>query len=601
MTPEHLRVGVGYLTAVARLAPGSSIKSAAAEMDVLHQQYTRAFPKAPDAGRDVAMLTGDLQELTVANIHSLLVTLSLAVGFVLMIACANVASLLLSRGLARSKEIAIRSALGARHLAVIRQLLTESILLALISGALGLALGFWGTRMLARVGGANLPQGFSLSMDSHVLAFTLIISLLTGLAFGVLPAMKLARTNVNSELRDEGRGITGGHQRVQVQNLLVIFQIALCVLLLIGAGLMIRSFKHLQRVDLGFDPDNVLTMDISLPAVKYAKANQQIAFFDELLRKVNGLPGVRNSSISAALPLAPRRVTPILPEGQPEVPLAQRPFIIIEAIGTDWFRTMRVPIKLGRVFGEQDTAQAPRVLIVNDALVHRFWPNENAIGKHIVVGRQPAAEVVGVATDIKNSGLAIDSQPQVYLPFTQLTWGNMNLLVRTAIEPSQLVPAVQKQIYSIDPDQPVTAVQTLNELLDVSRSQPRFTMFLLAALSTMALILALVGIYGVLAYMVALRVPELGVRMALGADKADILRLIVGRGLFLTSTGVGVGLLVALATTQWLASLLYKVDVRDRATFILLPAIFMLVGLAASYFPARRAMRIEPSEALRGN
>jgi putative ABC transport system permease protein len=258
-------------------------------------------------------------------------------------------------------------------------------------------------------------------MDSHVLAFTLIISLLTGIAFGVMPAMKLARTNVNSELRDEGRGITGGHKRVQVQNLLVIFQIALCVLLLIGAGLMIRSFKHLQRVDLGFDPDNVLTMDISLPAVKYAKANQQLAFFDELLRKVNGLPGVRNSSISAALPLAPRRITPILPEGQPDVPLAQRPFIIIEAIGTDWFRTMRVPIKLRRVFREQDTAQAPRVVIVNDALVHRFWPNENAVGKHIVVGRQPAAEVVGVAADIKNSGLAIDSQPQLYLPFTQLT------------------------------------------------------------------------------------------------------------------------------------------------------------------------------------
>jgi putative ABC transport system permease protein len=429
----------------------------------------------------------------------------------------------------------------------------------------------------------------------------MIISLLTGLAFGVLPAMKLARTNVNSELRDEGRGITGGHQRVQVQNLLVIFQIALCVLLLIGTGLMIRSFKRLQRVNLGFDPDNVLTMDISLPGVKYAKATQQIAFFDELLRKVNGLPGVRNSSISAALPLAPRRITPILPEGQPEVPLAQRPFIIIEAIGTDWFRTMRVPIKLGRVFRDQDTAQAPHVVIVNDALARRFWPNENAIGKHIVVGRQPAVEVVGVAGDIRNSGLAVDSQPQLYLPFAQLPWGNMNLLVRSAIEPYQLLSSVQKQIYSIDPDQPVTAVQTLNELLDVSRSQPRFTMFLLAALSAMALILALVGIYGVLAYMVALRIPELGVRVALGADKADILRLIVGRGLFLTSIGVGVGLIVALSTTQLLASLLYKVDVRDRATFILLPAIFMLVGLAASYIPARRAMRVDPSEALRGN
>jgi predicted permease len=603
MTPEHLRAGVGYLTVIARLKPDASIQSAASEMEVLNQQYNQQFRNPPDGGPDVTVVTGNLQELTVANIRLQLLVLSISVSVVLFIACFNVASLLLSRALARDKEIAIRSALGARRSSVIRQLLTESLLLALISGALGLALGLWGTHMLGTLAQSSLPHGTDLSMDGHVLVFTLAISLLTGLVFGIFPALKLARTNVNSVLRDEGRGTTGGHQRIQMMNLLVIFQIALCMVLLIGAGLLIRSFEHLQKVDLGFDPSNVLSMNISLPTVKYAKADQQIAFFDELLRKVNTVPGVRNTSISAALPLTPRRITPVLPEGQPEVPLAQRPFIIIEAIGPAWFQTMRVPLKMGRPFSESDNAQAPRVVIVNEALARRYWPNENPIGKHIVVGRQPVSEVVGVAAGIKNNGLALDPQPQIYLPFPQLPWGNMNLLVRTSIEPHQLVSAVQQQIYSIDHDQPITNVQTVDELLNGSRSQPRATMFVLGALSTVALVLAIVGIYGVIAYSVAQRRPELGIRMALGAAKSDILRLVVGQGLSLTLigvvVGVAMGLLGSVFFTRTMASLLYKVNVRDLATFVFTPLAFLLVGLAASYIPARRAMHVDPSEALR--
>jgi putative ABC transport system permease protein len=335
--------------------------------------------------------------------------------------------------------------------------------------------------------------------------------------------------------------------------------------------------------------------------VKYAKAEQQTAFFDELLRKVNAVPGVRNASISAALPLTPRRITPILPEGQPEVPLAQRPFIIIEAIGTQWFQTMRVPMKMGRAFTDADNAQAPRVVIVNEALARRFWPNENAIGKHIIVGRQTAAEVVGMASDIKNNGLAVDAQPQLYLPFPQLPWGNMNLLVRAAIDPHQLISTLRQQVYSIDPDQPITQVQTMDELLTTFRAQPRFTVFLLSSLSSMALVLAIVGIYGVIAYTVAQRRHELGIRMALGAERNDVLRLIVLRGLFLTVIGVVVGLIAALASTQVLASLLYHVRVRDLPTFVLASVLFLLVGVAASYIPARRAMSVDPREALRGS
>lgn len=601
MSPEHLRSGVGYLTPIARLAPGVSLKRANAELDVLQRQYSQAFPKEAEAGADVSTVAGDLQELTVANVHTLFLVLSAAVGLVLMIACANVASLLLSRALSRGKEIAVRSALGATRRAIFRQLLIESTLLSLVSGALGLALGIWGTRLLAAFGHANLPAGFDLNFDARVLIFTLLISGLTGLVFGSFPAFKLARTNVNSELRDEGRSTTGGHQRIQAKNLLVIFQVALCLLLLIAASLMIETFRNLQRVNLGFDPGNLLSLNVSLPTARYTKPAQQIAFFDELLRKVNVLPGVRSASISAALPLTPKRITPILPEGQPEVPLAQRPFIIIEAIGSQWFQTMHVPLRSGRGFTDADTAQSPRVVIINDALARRFWPNQNPLGKHVVVGRQTAAEVVGVAANIKNNGLAAEPEPQLYLPFPQLPWGNMNLLVRTAIDPHQLISPIRQQVYAIDSDQPVTQIQTMYELLDGFRAQPRFTVFLLASLSSIALLLAIVGIYGVIAHTVAQRRHELGIRMALGAERNDLLRLIVGRGVSLIAIGIALGLIASLVFTRAMSSLLYHVPARDLPTFVLASLTFLMVGAAASYIPARRAMSVDPREALRGS
>jgi putative ABC transport system permease protein len=601
MSPERLRSGVGYLTPIARLAPGVSVQSAGAEMDVLHQQYSQVFPKEPEAGPDVSSTLVNLQEFIVANVHLLFLILTIAVGLVLMIACANVASLLLSRALGRAKEIAIRSALGAGRGTIIRQLLMESILLAVISGALGLSLGVWATKLLGHYGEANLPTGFDFSIDWRVLTFTLALTLFTGLIFGSFPAVKLARTNINSELRDEGRGSTGSHRRMQAKNLLVIFQIAVCMLLLIGASLMIQTFSNLQHVDLGFDPRNLLSVNISLPTVKYAKTQQQIAFFDELLRKVSAVPGVRSASISAAVPLTPKRITPVLPEGQPEVPLAQRPFIIIEAIGTQWFQTMRVPLKSGRTFTDADDGQAPKVVIVNEAFARRFWPGENPVGKHMIVGRGNDTEVVGVSGEVKNNGLAEDASPQLYLPFPQLPWGNMNLLVRTAIDPHQLVSALRQQVYSLDPDQPITQVQTMDELLANFRAQPRFTVFLLSSLSSMALILAVVGIYGVIAYTVAQRQHELGIRMALGAERSHVLLILVIRGLFLTAVGIILGLIAALASTRVMASLLYQVGVRDLATFAVSSTIFLIIGTAASYIPARRAMSVDPREALRGS
>lgn len=599
----RLRQGVGYLTAVARLAPEANIKSASTEMMVLGQQYSKDNPTAPDVGPNVFMVVEKLQDLTVAGIRKQLLLLSAAVGMVLLIACINVASLLLSRALARKKEIAVRAALGASRALVIRQLLTESTLLALIAGIAGLGLSWAATRSLSAWGASNLPQGAILSMDSTVLGFTLLISLFTGLFFGIIPALQLSRSDFNQSLRDEGRGSSAGHRRAQIKNLLVAGQIAIMLPLLIGAGLLMRSFVHLLNVDPGFDAENVLTMNVALPTVKYADAQRQVAFFDDLLRRVSALPGVGSAAITAAAPLSEIRVTPILPEGQAEVPLAQRPFIVIEAISPEFLKTMRIPLRAGRAFAEADNAQAPRVLIINEALAQRFWPGQNAVGKHIAVGRQTPAEVVGVAASAHNNGLALPPDPQIYMPFAQLPWGRMNLVVRTATNPHSMVGAVLAQVAAVDPDQPVTRVQTVTELMDGTRAQPRLTMMLLGIFSAAALVLVIVGIYGMLGYSVAQRRAELGIRLALGAEKTDILRLVVGDGLKLALVGIAIGLVISFigsfVAAPTISSQLFQTGTRDFMTFALASLLLLFIVLAASYLPARRAAQVEPTEALR--
>jgi putative ABC transport system permease protein len=385
-----------------------------------------------------------------------------------------------------------------------------------------------------------------------------------------------------------------------MSNLLVVGQVALSLLLLIGAALLLRSYERLSKVDPGFDPHNVITMNVSVPTVKYAKPEQQIEFFDEMLRRVSEMPGVRSAAISATLPLSWKRITPMLPEGQPNVPLAQRPFLDIEAVSPQWFQTLRVPLRSGRQFTPADNQQAPKVLIVNESFARQFWPGQNPVGKHVVVGRLPQPlEVVGVADDIKNRGLGQEPQPQVYIPFAQLPWSDMNLLVRTTTPPQSMVGAIRAQISGVDPDQPVTSILTVEELMDNSRTQPRFIMLLLGMFSVTALALAVIGIYGVLAYSVAQRQHELGIRMALGADAADILRLVVRQGLVLAASGVVIGLIAALLLTQLMSSLLYKVGTHDVATFILAPLLFLAVALLTSYVPARRATKVDPIEAMR--
>lgn len=607
-TPQRLRMGVGYLNMVARLRPGVSAKQALTEMQYLHEQYRKENPSAPDADPGVSVVMKDLQDSIVSNFRTQLLYLSLFVALVLLVACANVASLLLSRALVRSKEIALRAALGARRSSIIRQLLTESVLLSLVAGAIGLGLGYAFTRSLVSFSQGRLPQGIPINMDASVLLFTVVVSVLTGLLFGIVPALQLSRTDMNQTLRDEGRGSTGGRGRVQVKNLLVVGQVAISLVLLTSAGLLVKSFVKLLSIDPGFDSTNVLTMNISLPTVKYADAQKQNAFFDEVLRRVSALPGVRSAATSASLPLIPKRITPVLPEGQPEVPLAQRPFIIIEQSSPKLLETLRIPLKLGRAFTDADNAQAPKVIIVNETFARTYWPNQNPIGKHVVVGRGPApSEVVGMAADVRNSGLAQPPQIQLYLPFAQISWGNMNLLVRTVTDPHTMISAIRAQIASVDPDQPVTNILTVDELMDGAVSQPHSMMLLLAAFSATALVLAVVGIYGALAYSVAQRRGELGIRLALGAGKSDILRLVVRQGVTLTLLGIGIGtvmgIAVALIFPHWVADslYLYNVSAFDLPTFVGTPLIFIVVGALASYLPAYRATKVHPTEALRGN
>ncbi|HTY84603.1 MAG TPA: ABC transporter permease [Silvibacterium sp.] len=599
-TPQRLRMGVGYLGLLARLGPATTIAQGDAELAVINRQYREQNPTSPDAGSSVEMRAVPLRDVVVGDTRGKLWLLSAAVAVLLLIGCANVASLLLSRALARRRELAVCAALGASRGAVVRQLLAESTLLALVAGALGVLLGWAADRALTTWGVGQLPQGISVELDGRVLLFTLGIALLTGIVTGVFPAMQMARTDLNSTLRDEGRGVSGGRAKGRLKSLLVVGQVALSILLLIGAGLLLRSFERLLRVDPGFEVSNVLTMNVSLPTQKYAKPEQQIAFFDEVLRRVSGLPGVRDAAISAALPLSWKRITPVLPDGQPNVPLAQRPFIDIEAVSPGWFGTMRVPMVAGRAFTEADDAQSPKVLVVNQTFARRFWPSENPIGERVVVGRGPVpSEVVGVAADVRNKGLAEETQPQLYLPFKQLPWGNMNLLVRTGVAPLSMASAVRGQISAVDPDQPVMAVQTVDDLMDGSRAQPRFMMALLGVFSVTALGLAAIGLYAVLAWSVAQRRQEIGIRLALGAEKRDVLWAVVRQGLVLVVAGIVIGLAAGVFLTKLMSGALYKTSARDLKTFAVAPLVFLGIALVASYLPARRAAKVDPLEAMR--
>jgi putative ABC transport system permease protein len=460
-TPAQIRAGVGFLNAVARLGPGVGAGQADAEMDILDRQYKRENPRMPDADPAQTIHARDLQEQTVSNVRTAVLILCGAVGLLLLIACANVSALLLSRALARRKEIAIRAALGAGRAALMGQLLAESVLLAMAGGALGIALSAWGTHALAAMGQGNLPRVEEIGIDWRVMTFTGALSLVTGVLFGLLPAMQLSGQDLNPVLRAEGRGSAGGRRRNRLRSALVVAQVALSMVLLVGAGLLIHSFVRLRQVDGGFDAHNVLTMKIALPPARYPQGPRMAAFYDQAVKRVAAMPGVQSAAVCSALPVRPVRFSPVLVEGQAEVPLAARPLMAIQMVSPAYFRTLRVALRQGREFTERDDVEAPLVAVVNRTLVRRFWPHQNPIGKHLLLGRMTKpTEVVGVAADVSNLSLAAAPEAEVYLPFAQRPWASMNLILRTASDPHHWAAAARAAVAAVDRDQPVTAMNT---------------------------------------------------------------------------------------------------------------------------------------------
>jgi putative ABC transport system permease protein len=598
-TPARVNFGGMYYEAVGRLRPGVTSAQARAETEVIFQQYKQDKPGNFDATSDVAMTVVNLQSNLVANVRPTLLILSAAVGFVLLIACANVASLLLFRALMRRKEFAVRSALGAPRSTLVRQLLTESVLMAVMSGGLGIFLGYLGTRFLGAFTQTNLPQVADVPMDLRVLAFTLSISVLSGILFGLTPALQLSLPNLGAVLSDEGRSATGSRQRNRARSILVAAQVALSMVLLIGSGLLIRSFMRLRTVAPGFDAENTLTAQTFLPPTVYPQPADRIVFYRNALQHLQTIPGVESAAISTALPVLPTHATPARFEGQPEVELGRRPIVFLESISPDYPKAMGVPLVEGRAFNDLDDTQSAQVILVNQALVRRFWPNEDPIGKTVWVATLPPRQVVGVLGDVKNDHLAAATQPEIFFPFPQLASPMLYVTVRSSMDPHSVASAVRAQIVAVNRGQPITDVQTMEERLEAASAQTRSMMLLIGIFSATALILAVVGIYGVIAYSVAQRTQELGIRIALGASRADIFKLVIGNGLRLAAAGILVGLAASFALTRLMASLLYQTSATDVVTFIGSATLFGVVAALASYLPARRAMRINPTDALR--
>ena len=599
LTPQEARAGEAYVLAVARIRRGLQLEQAQAEMEVLDAQYVREHAAMSDADPRFSIRLNQIQRLMVANVRTAVLVLFGAVGLVLLIACANVASLLWSRAMARRKEIAIRIALGARRIEIVRQLLTESILLAFVSGALGVIVSFWGARALATLPANTLPRINPIHIDGEVLAFALGLSLVTGVLFGLLPTLQFSKPDVQTVLREEGRAIAGGRRRSLARGLLVVSQVALSMILLVGAGLLMRSFANLQNVALGFNPHHVLLMDITLSTSRYSTNARMAGFFENVLGQVAGLAGVRSVAVSSALPLAPSQYSVMLPEGQPEVPLARRPNHPIQAVSPAYFETMGIPLLRGRTFEQRDQAGSPAVAIVNLSFARRFWPNENGVGKRIIIGRSSSVDLVGVVGNVKNIRLAVESVPEVYYPLAQHPTESMHVILRSIGDPNSLSAEVRARVSAIDKEQPVTNVRTMEQHLANSIAQTRLTMLLLDIFSVVALLVATVGLYGLIAYSVAQRTQEFGIRLALGAEPGNIVRLVMRQGILAAFVGVVVGVAGSLGLTRVMQSLLYDVSATDAGTFTVSAVVFLTVAVVASYIPARRAARLNPSEIIR--
>ncbi|MET0645739.1 MAG: ABC transporter permease [Pyrinomonadaceae bacterium] len=585
---------------VARLKPEASVSQAQAEMSTISSRLEQQYP---DANKGWGAVVIPLQEDLVGDVRPALLVLFSAVGFVLLIACANVANLMLARGANRRKEIALRIALGATRGRIVRQLLCESVLLAVVGGLLGLIIAGWGGQLLLRLSAGSLPGSAEVGIDAWALGFTILVSLAAGVLAGVAPALQFSKNELSETLK-QGTGRTGGGAvRQRTRKVLVVCEVALSLILLVGAGLMIRSFWKLQNVDPGFEVGNALAMSVGLSPDRYSDPQQQLAFHDRVLEQLRALPGVVSAGSTTTLPLTGGgSKQPFTIEGRPAPPVSEQPLAQTRYVSPDYFRATGIPLKQGRAFEERDREGAPQVVIISEAMARRFWPGQNPVGQRMTASfheKQGLREVVGVVGDVKSNGLDDDAAATMYLPFRQAPRPWITFVVRTASDPQGFVQPVSKAVYGVDSEQALRSVRTLEQVFTESLSGRRFNMTLLMTFAGLALLLAAVGVYGVMNYSVMLRRRELGIRIALGARALDVLRLVLGQGLVLTLIGVGVGMAGAYALTRLMASLLYGVTATDFMTFGSVSGVIILVGLLASFLPARRATKVDPMIALR--
>ncbi len=595
--------GVRFLFAMGRLKGGVSREQGQAEIDAIARNIQQ---KSPQTHTGIGGRLIPAQEGLVSDVEPILYMLLAAVAVILLIACINVANLLLVRATARSKELAIRTALGASRGRLIRQLTTETLIIFLAGGALGLILTLWGSRFL--VTGVpdfildNFPRAKNIGINGQVLAFTLGVSLLTGILVSILPALRGSKPNVNEELKEGGRGPMTGKQSGRLRSILVVAEVALALMLAITAGLLVKSFSQVLKVDPGFKADNLLTVSVALPPTKYAKPPQVGGFYQAVLQRVKALPGVESAGAITNLPLTDSDSTGLTIKGRPPLGPGEKPLSQFRMIDPDYFQAMGIPIKNGRPFTERDAFGAPSVVIINETLARRYFPNEDPIGKLIdldVTGIDTGSQIVGVVGDVKHFGLDAESRPESFLSYFQNPSNTMTLVVRTNADPISLAADVRREVRAVDKDQPVFNVGTMEEQLSKSLATRRFSMILVSGFAVISLILAIVGVYSLMAYSVTQRTHEIGVRMALGAQTGDVLKLVVGQGMLLVFIGVVIGFGASLGLTQFLSSMLYGVDTADMVTFGSVSLILAVVGLLACYLPARRATKVDPMVALR--
>ncbi|HEU4834985.1 MAG TPA: ABC transporter permease [Pyrinomonadaceae bacterium] len=599
LTPQTFTRNDHGLLSIARLKDGVTLGEAQAEM---HNIAARIEQQNPVTNEGLGVKVTSLHDTLTGDYREALLILLGVVGCVLLVACVNVANLMLARASARQREFALRAALGASRWRIMRQLLVESLLLALVGGVVGFVLSIWALRLLLTAIPGQLPFWMNFGIDLRVLGFTAAITLLTGLLFGAAPALQNSRVDLNDTLKEGGRG--GSGVRSRARNLLVVAEIALSLVVLVGAGLMIQSFLRLKRVNIGLDAHNILTAGVSLPRAKYKEDEQRVAFYKKLLERMRSLPGVEAASATGTLPLAGglwgRSLTV---EGFPVLSVGQAPSIQHTVVTPGYFRTMGIPLLAGRDFNDADAKGSPDVTIIDERLAREYWPNESPIGKRVRFGppedNEPWHTIVGVAGTVRHQRMQEDTRKSVYLPHSKIPVGGLALVLRTTSNPQELTGALRREVAQLDPDLPVSEVATMEEVVAESIWQPRLYATLFGAFAGGALLLALIGIYGVMAFLVQTRTHEIGVRMALGATTRDVFKLIVGRGMKLTAVGVLIGVSGAIALTRLMHSLLFNTSATDPVTFILISVLLSVAAFLACYIPARRAAKVDPLIALR--